>query len=521
VNGRPLRTGLALAAVCAAAAIAYAPSFAVPFQFDDYSRLGENRALPEGHVLDAVLWLGNSRVLPSLTLVLNYRLGGVEPAGYHVVNFAVHLLTTLGVFALALALCRTPRLRAAWPPDRALLLATAAGLVFACHPLQTQAVTYIIQRYSSMAALFYVWAVVCYLRARARQVGAASGHAAPYFGVCAVLAACAVLSKENAASLPVALLLSEWVGFGWPRRWRAIGVGALVTLIILAMPVVWKTAFWLPYVKGWSPSWTPLYQRVLDAILAPRSAPVRGARPSSLEYLLTQATVLPRYLRLVVLPWGLNVDHDVPIAHGLSAPVVAGAMFLATLMALGFSQVRRRPLVAFAFLWFFITLGVESSVIPIDDVMVEHRMYLPMAGLALGAGWLFAAAVQRAPRAAWSAGAVAAVGLLALTFARNVIWLSPVTLWVDAAGKSPDKARVHLNAGVAYHQADRLDEAVEHYCRALRLKPDDHLAHDNLEIALDALGKFDGLPLQVIAPRADGAVLAAVDEPTDLTTYCP
>jgi hypothetical protein len=152
VTGRPLRNGFALAAIAIAAAIAYAPSFAVPLQFDDEARLSHNVAMQQGAFLDALRWLGNSRVVPSITLVLNYRLGGFEPLGYHIGNFAVHLLATLGVFTLALSLCRTPRLRDAWPPHRALLLATAASLFFACHPLQTQAVTYIIQRYASMAA---------------------------------------------------------------------------------------------------------------------------------------------------------------------------------------------------------------------------------------------------------------------------------------------------------------------------------------------------------------------------------
>jgi protein O-mannosyl-transferase len=518
VNGRPLRTGLALAVVCAAAVVAYAPSFAVPFQFDDYARLGGNRALREGNTLPALLWLGNSRLVPSTTLLLNYRIGGLDPLGYHVVNFAVHMLASVGVFALALTLCRTPRLRDAWPATRALPLATAAAVVFACHPLQTQAVTYIIQRYSSMAALFYVWAVVCYMRARIRQTTPDGGRAAPYFAATIVLSVCAVLSKENTASLPVALLLGEWVGFGWPRRWRVIGIGALLALVVVAIPVIWKTAYWIPYNPAWLPSFTPLYQRVIDAILAPRASPVFGTRPTSIEYFLTEATVVPRYLRLAVLPWGLNVDHDVPIAHGLSVPVAAGLAALAGLLALGVSQVRRRPLVAFAILWVFVTLSVESSLFAIDDVMVEHRMYLPMAGVALGAGWFFVVARERAPRVARSAAVAVALGLVALTFARNVVWMSPLTLWVDAAGKSPEKARPQLNAGVAYHQVDRLDEAVEHYCRALKLDPDSQLTRDNLEIALEALGRLDAIEAKPSAVAADGTVTIELD---DLTSFCP
>ncbi|MGH7789881.1 MAG: hypothetical protein ACRERC_23640, partial [Candidatus Binatia bacterium] len=421
-RGGNRRAATAFLAICAAAAIAYAPSFAVPFQFDDEARLVRHLARQEGGLWDVLRWLGDSRLAPSLTFVLNYRLGGLAPVGYHLGNFAVHLLTTLGVFVLALTLCRTERLRAAWPPRRALLLASAAGLLFACHPIQTQAVTYIIQRFASMAALFYVWTVVCFLRVRLRQRGLEPGAPAPYVVATVLLAAGAVLSKENAVSLPAALLLAEWVGFGRPRRWRAIAAGGVAALAILAVPIGFRALTWQPVASVATGEYS-LWARAFDAITKPRSSILGHARPGPVAYLFTQATVLPRYLGLVVLPRGLNVDHDVPFATGASASVLAGFAFLAALAALGLWQMPRRPLLAFGILWFFVTLSVESSLLPIDDPMVEHRMYLPMAGLAVSAGWLFAAVVRRAPRTGLSVGAVVASLLMALTFARNVVWV--------------------------------------------------------------------------------------------------
>ena len=513
---RPQR--LVFALICIAAAIAYAPSFAAPFQFDDEARLLHNVALQEGRLWDALLWLGNSRLVPSLTFVLNYRLGGLDPTGYHIGNFAVHLLTTLGVFALGLTLCRAPRLRAAWPPRRALLVAGAAALVFACHPLQTQAVTYIIQRFASLAALFYVWAVVCFLRARLRQVGVEPGTPGPYFLATAALALGAVLSKEHTVSLPAALLLAEWVGFGRPRRWRTVAAGGLAALVFLTVPILWKTLIWRPPTKALSAGDVPLSTRALDSIFKPRHSLLGESRPGPLTYLTTEATVLPRYLGLVVLPLGLNVDHDVPFAPGVSASVLAGFAFLAALAALGLWLVPRRPLAAFGILWFFVTLSVESSVLPIDDPMVEHRMYLPMAGLAVGAGWLFAAAVRLARGAALSAATVIAGVLIALTFARNVVWLSPLTLWLDAVEKSPNKARPHANLGAAYQKADRLSDAIEQHCRTLELAPDDATANENLELALTRLGTYDSIVPEVVERRADGSVVLALPAPV---TFCP
>lgn len=517
-SGRQPRAWLAFMLISIAAAIAYAPSFAVPFQFDDEARLLHNVAMQEGGVWDALWWLGNSRIVPSLTFLVNYRLGGLEPLGYHIANFAVHLLTTLGVFALALTLCRTPRLRAAWPPRRALRLASAAGLVFACHPLQTQAVTYIIQRYASMAALLYVWAVVCFLRARIRQRGVEPGAPAPYFLATVVLALCAVLSKEHAVSLPAALLLAEVVGFGRPRSWRGLAVGGLAMLVMLAVPIAWKVFISQPATPSTSAGAVPLLTRALDAILTPRDSLLGAARPGPVAYLCTQATVLPRYLGLVVLPIGLNVDHDVPFVQGAAPAVLAGFAGLAALAGFGLWQLPRRPLAGFGILWFFITLSVESSLLPIDDAMMEHRMYLPMAGLAVSAGWVFAAAVEWAPRAGRRAGAVVAGILIALTFARNLVWLSPVTLWLDAAEKSPNKARPHANLGAEYQRADRLRDAIAQHCRALELAPDDPVATDNLELALTRLGTYDSIAPEVVERRPDGSVLMALPAPV---TFCP
>lgn len=489
---RALRTGPALAIVCGLAAVAYAPSFAVPFQFDDYARLGQNWALQHGQFGEALQWLGTARPLPALTLILNYQLSGFEPFWFHVLNFAVHLLATAGVFALVVTLCRAPRLRARWPRERALLVAVVAAALFACHPLQTQAVTYIIQRYASMAALFYLWAVVCYLRARLRQRGAEDGAPLPYFAATALLSLCAVLSKENAISLPAALLLAECAAFGWPRRWRTIAAVGLVLLLAAAIPLLWKNAFWKRGQQG-APDVVAQLWRIGGA------APSNSETPP-LTYLRTQMLVLPRYLALVALPWGQSVDHDVPLAQSLTAPVLGGLALLAALAASGVALLRRRPLYGFAVLWCFVTLSVESSVIGLSDVIAEHRMYLPMAGVALGLGALFIAVAERAPRLMAIAGGVALAVLVGLTFARNLVWLSPMTLWLDAAEKSPGKARPHVNAGVAYHQAERFEEAAEQYCRGLALDPTDEVARDNLAVALEALG---------------------VEDIEDATAYCP
>ncbi|MBX3028375.1 hypothetical protein KF840_26075 [bacterium] len=516
MSARSVRPWACLGLIAAAAALAYAPSFSVPFQFDDYARIIDNEPLRSGQWRAALDWLGAARVLPSLTIVANYVGGGERVLGYHLVNFALHLLATLGVFVLARQLCRGPRLRDSAAARRPLVVAGVAALIMACHPLQTQAVTYIIQRAAVMSALFYVWAVACYVRGRLVQIGATGGRSLPWFIATAVLWGCALLSKENAASLPLALLLAELVVIGGRPSLRSLALGGAVAVLLLLIPLAWKIATWQPLAGQPVPAtWLG---EALAAILDQGSD--TGTAPPS-AYLLTQLTVIPGYLRLVVLPWGLNLDHDVPLATGWTSSAMAGLALLAALFAIGLLAARRAPLIGFGILWIFIALSVESSVLPIIDVMMEHRMYLAMPGVGLIAGAAFAGWSVRWPRVTRAAVGGIAIALVSLTFARNLVWQSPLSLWLDAAEKSPRKGRVLVNYGVSLHGAGQLMAAARQYCRAMALDPGLTLAGENLELALAQQGKLDnvaagyqGLSLNPDSP----GVFVEVDIPG---RFCP
>ena len=262
----------------------------------------------------------------------------------------------------------------------------------------------------------------------------------------------------------------------------------------------------------------PPLTRVVNALFMPRHSLLGDKRPTPLTYLYTQAIVVPRYIGLALLPLGLNVDHDVPFTPTLTRAGVVGAILLAALAVGALWLLPHQPLMAFGLLWFFVTLSVESSLLPIDDAMVEHRMYLPMAGLSVSVGWIVAVLIGALPRLGTMLGLAGAAALLFLTLARNMVWLSPVTLWLDAADKSPDKARVHANLGAAYQKADRLDDAIVHHCRALQLAPDEPSANDNLDLALTLRGDYDSVVPEVVERRPDGSVVMAFPAPV---TFCP
>ncbi len=495
--------------------LAYARSFTASFQFDDYGVLVAQEEGRLSSLMDFVSF-ARARVVPFATLAANYWIGGQNPFGYHVVNVIIHLLTTFLVYQLAFALCRTPRLRDTWLAEERLPFAVAAAAVFACHPIQVQAVTYIVQRVSSMAAMFYVGAVLSYIRARNAHLGLGPGRPSPAYVCCVLLALAAFLSKENTASLPLAILLTEWAFFGAKGTAEQIAGVAPFFLLALIIPLMWKLLATGP---GRTPDVSGSSAQQLGGLvrlLTFRANPSGDISP--LEYFFTQSVVIPRYFGLVILPWGFNVDHDVAVERGFSPGVASGLVFLAMLLAFGLYAVRRWPVLGFGTVWCFVALTVESSVLPIRDVMVEHRMYLAMPGIALAAGSGFAWAFRQRRTLALVTGTAAVLVIGTLTFMRNEVWRTHVSLWSDALAKSPGKARVYVNVGLALELAGRVDEAISHYCRALALDPRNAQARVNLETAVaeqaDAMmEQGDEITLRSIPLGPDGApvTLAPLD----------
>ena len=449
------------------------------------------------------------RFVTYLTFALNYRIGGYSVVGYHIFNLAVHLINALLVYALVLLVFRTQVAQLPHSPGPAMnaaeirfrMAALFSALLFTAHPIQTQAVTYIYQRLTSLTTLFYLLSIVAYIKARLAglgpEQGAASGiklKSAAFYLASLISAVLAMKTKEIAFTLPLMIALFEFIFFRSSFKKKMIFIlPLLLTLVIIPVSMMGL-------------------HKPLGELLSDISERTRVQTDMSRwDYLVTQMRVVVTYVRLIFFPAEQNLDYDYPVYHSLFEPsVFLSFAFLLSLAGLGVYFLRRAKretsgpgspdvpltgpfyyrLAAFGIFWFFLALSVESSFIPIVDVIFEHRVYLPSVGAfaAITAMvFIIAASLRRTwPRIDSVVAVIVALAVLSLTAAsisRNKVWGDRVSLWQDVVEKSPGKARGYNDLGNAFNRAGQLDKADEAYRKAISLDPNSYDAHNDLGIA--------------------------------------
>jgi Flp pilus assembly protein TadD len=481
----------------------YARGMNGSFQFDDVHTVQFNRSirhLPSfftaSSIPDAI---HGKRVLTDATFAINFWAAGPAPLSFHLTNLAIHLATTLMVFFF------TRRILALSGAGSRDLLAVAVTAVFALHPLQTQAVIYISQRAESLASAFYLGSLLLLLRAERRgRCAAGTGFYVTSFALFAL----GLSAKVIVATLPVAYLL-----MGLLRGPRGSLLRPLKQLALAAPFLAYALSTTVLTVAGLKGE---------DAgFLIP-------FMPSG-RYFLTQGRVLVTYLRLLFWPSGQNVDWDFPVARGLGDPAVLGSWFVLLVMVAGagilFLRCRLRAdgvgakgrLAAFGVIWFFLLLAPTSSVVPLADVLMEHRIYLASWGVFLAAVIAADSLIERLPllgRPVFLVAAVACAALATTTYLRVGLWQSKLALWSDCVAKSPYKARARLGLANGYREAGDVQRAVEEFHTALNLA-----TRDPLWIRLEIRGKLaTSLLLLGRTAEALAEVRAGLaEQPTDAT----
>jgi tetratricopeptide (TPR) repeat protein len=464
--------------IVVAALAAYHNSFAGAFVFDDEPHLINNPQIRAAWPFADSTTFPN-RALVVFSLAVNYALDGLDVWGYHAFNLAVHMLAALTLYGIVRRTLLLEPQRSRYCQS-APWLAAAVALLWVVHPLQTESVTYIIQRAESLMGLWYLLTLYCVIRG--------AGTAPGTWWYIAAVASCGLgmLSKEVMCTAPVLVLLYDRVflapSFGqvFRQRW-ALYLGLAATWVALAGPVLSMTG----------PS------------LARDASTQVGfgvQKMTPLAYALSQPGVIIHYLRLALWPQPLCLDYDWPPASSASAIVLPGlalgALLLATLWAC-----RRRPALAYCGAWFLLILAPTSSIVPILDLAVEHRMYLSLAAvlvlMVLGTYALLEMAARRFGLGEATLVGLAGGGFLAylvllgaLTIRRNEDYRSPLAMWAAVVAERPNNARGHNNLAMCLKNQGQLNDA-EKECRiAIQLEPAYVLAHNNLGTCLQSEGEL-------------------------------
>lgn len=445
------------------------------------------------------------RKVAYLTFLLNQSVAPFTPANFRLFNILLHLLNAALVYVIAyktMALCiasvrgntplNPPLMRGELkggtvikgkPPVRLPLMREAvtgggnpvfyaallSSVLFALHPININAVAYIVQRMAALAAFFSLLSLLGYIYA---TLSGSKVKAILLYFLSGVFLIAGIFSKENAVVIIPLIVLYDYVflskfDFAFFKK-RVFVIAAIGIVSVIAASYFLK-----------------LHSTAIDIIsffLHPNNAlPERGWMAvdvywTPLQHILTEFRVVSRYLMIILIPIPKLLVFDwwgFPLSEGLTKPIttVPSMLFLISLIVFSVLKIRRFPLLCFGILWYFIAISLESFFAIGSDLYFEHRNYLPVAGLFIGAAGQMVLVLKDKinGRIVWTAAGIVAILLGSLTFARNYVWKDSLTLWGDTMKKTPSNIRAMISMGNAYVMEPDFDAAKRHYQNAVRM----------------------------------------------------
>jgi len=405
------------------------------------------------------------RVVAYLTFSLNYFLGGLKPDGYRAVNIVIHIFNSAILYLLLRKLLRILGEKHEVDCFTARLIPTATALIFLVHPLQTESAIYIIQRFTSLAASFYLLSLFLYLS----SINCVKHRQAFWLKLASfVTLTVGMLSKETLFTLPLLLLVMELIIRGTPFK--------------LAVKRALPYFLFLPII--------PSMIVIIEAAQSNSSISLLDAQHvvnynniPALHYFISQLCVITTYLRMILLPYGQNIDPDYPLYTSFfHAEVVLAMIVLLAIISLAMGLFRceqktgHGKLILFGTSWFFITIAISSSIIPLPSLMAEHRTYLASIGAILAI--ICGVDLLRTKLNYGQCKQVMVIGMIiwgsafyTLAYIRSNIWSSRISLWHDSVSKSPGKWRPAANLGAAYLDKGQNILAAEYLEKAVMLNP--------------------------------------------------
>jgi tetratricopeptide (TPR) repeat protein len=483
-----------------------------PFVFDDYNSIVENNSLHWRQPIsltDISNSLASHRPIADLTFGLNYYFGKLNVKGYHLVNISLHLMNTLFLFYFLTLIFKL----------RALEKGSAANfhaefiitLLWSASPLQTQAIDYIVQRVTLLACLFYLLSLISYMKARTTPFK----KNILWFSLSILFGALALFSKENAAMLPVTILICEFFFIS------GLHAGEFKRFLRKTAPLLLLVGCFI----------------VLFLIYHPEIRDIFSHRSNIQEFTLrervmTEWRILVYYLSLLLFPYPgrLLLDYFYPLSKSLFSPVttIFSLMFIVFLIGVSIKKASQFPFIAFGICWFFLNLLIESTIIPVD-LIFEHRLYLPSIGFFIG---IVALATEWLSR--WNLSKAKIIGFILFslililegifTYQRNQEWNSETFLWTQVIEKYPNQARAHFNLARQYERLNLPAQAETEYAKAVMLRPGDFAAHNNYanllfrrgdtQTALEEYKKAVALDPNAVQPSVNvGKIYAATGRP--------
>ncbi|MFH1132671.1 MAG: tetratricopeptide repeat protein [Pseudomonadota bacterium] len=435
-----------------------------PFVFDDHQTVLENPSLKDISNFLFVLVFERFRPAVNITYALDYLLWGENPLGFHITNLVLHIANTLLVFFLMIGLFRDKsktvvRTSDATSEQENMDIPLLVAGVFALHPMMTEAVGYVSGRAEVLCGVFFFAAFICVRR------GLIFGK--KHFWVLGLLFwLLSVASKEVGAMLPFLVLVYDMLLLDRQGTKRRIFRLYLPLALVLLVGFILRIGSYVQIESsmGFAHVWNNF---------------------------LTQLIVFWQYLGLLILPVNQSIVHSIQEVRGfLNIGVVMSSVGIAGMVSFAWWLRERCPLCTLGIAWFVLLL-IPSMLLPLTELMAEHRVYLASGGLVLAVGTGLERSLRKYSKSFPRIIGVGVLLLLALTsYTRNKVWDSPVSLWEDAASKSPNVYAPHYQLGNSLRISGQCDNAVHAYKKAIQLMPKEMNAWNNLGICLAQLGRF-------------------------------
>ena len=450
----------------------YWPVIKAPFILDDYSSIVNNFSIRSLDLI-RIYHFDPLRFIGYLSFALNYYFSRLNPLPYHIVNIAIHILFLSTSYLLFLKLWDTP----AGKESRLSLkekkyLSMGATLLLAVHPLNVFAVSYITQRLASLTGLFYIAAILFYIKMRLTKSTISRFINIALFIPCLLGA---LFTKQNSFTIFPVILLLEIICFKNYKKWQYFGTALLIMII----------AFFALSFTG-----------ICDLAKIDHLT-METVKFSRLEYLTSQFSSLCFYLSQSLFPDRLALDYNHTIYSSLanSHVIIPGIILICIIIfAIRLGCHKNTRLASFGILFYFISISVESSIIPIRDTIFLHRTYLPNTGLFFSMVILAYYALKKInlpSDAIITIFCIIFFSLAVTTWKTNKIFQNPLKIWQQVLVCSPDNARAHASLGNILLSQGQLNQAAKHLVKAQSLQPRDYKNLNNIGLFYKKKGKYE------------------------------